>query len=105
MLSVSQSANRCGSCVPAHAVCALQGQGLGLVGRGRAGRAAEGGAVGGRGVTGRVRVLEVEGRRERESDREGRDRQKERDRRGGEVEEKDGGMRDRESERWKERGC
>ena len=49
-----------GSCVPAHAVCALQGQGLGLVWRGRTGRAAEGGAVGGRGVTGGVRVLEEE---------------------------------------------
>lgn len=47
-----------GSCVPAHPVCALQGQGLGLVWGCRTGRAAEGGAVGGRGVTGGVRVLE-----------------------------------------------
>lgn len=36
------------SCVPAHPVCALQGQGLGLVWGGRTGRAAESGAVGGR---------------------------------------------------------
>lgn len=49
-----------GSCVPAHTVRALQRQGLGLVGRGRAGGAAEGRAVGGRGVTRRVRVLTVE---------------------------------------------
>lgn len=49
-----------GSCVPAHPVCALQGQGLGLVRGGRTGRAAEGGAVRGRGVTGGVRVLSVE---------------------------------------------
>lgn len=54
-----------GSCVPAHPVCALQGQGLGLVWGGRTGGAAEGGAVGGRGVTGGVRVLEEErGKRE-----------------------------------------
>lgn len=58
-----------GSCVPAHRVCALQGQGLGLVWGGRTGRAAEGGAVGGRGVTGRVRVLE-EGRRGQEANKE-----------------------------------
>lgn len=49
-----------GSCVPAHPVCALQGQGLGLVWGGRTWGAAEGGAVGGRGVTGGVRVLSVE---------------------------------------------
>ena len=58
-----------GSCVPAHPVCALQGQGLGLVGGGRAGGAAEGGAVGGRGVTGGVRVLEGGGRTERGEER------------------------------------
>ena len=51
------------SCVPGHPVCALQGQGLGLVGGGGARRAAEGGAVGGRGVAGGVRVLPGGGQR------------------------------------------